>query len=842
MRELPIDSLNDDISSALKNGCRKLVVSAPTGSGKSTRLPVMLADNFDGKILVLQPRRVAARMLAKSVSSIFGLGDKVGWHVRFDKHYTQDTKIVFLTEGILARMILADPSLNGVSAIVFDEFHERNIYADVSLALALRTQEKLRSDLALVVCSASMDSQSIADYLGDSAKIFSCGTRLFPIEIEYTPPKSQDEKIWDIASRQFDRLAREETDGSFLIFMPGAYEIGRTVARILENPRSNSFDVFALHGDLPPERQDKILSDSGKRKVIVSTNIAETSLTIEGVKIVIDSGLARVARFDSARGVNTLLCERISLASATQRAGRAGRTQSGRVVRLWRKNDEMYFDQYTASEISRLDLSQILLWLMASGISFDDLKMYEAPPMASLLRAVETLRNLGATNSKGELTKLGRDMATFPTEPRYAKLLIEAGRRNCLQKVALIASLSDVGRIKLPLDDAFAEAERDAIAGDAKSEPEEIANLCIAVRENGFDQNFCRKLGLHLQNIRKAFSIASDLTRLASRYVCTDYLPTDSDDIARCILGAFSDMVGVRLNKGTLACRFTANRRGDIRKESRSYASDIFCSLEMKEQNVASGVSILAGMVVPISRSILAELFPDDFSESFETKLDLSQKRVVASCVVKFRDLIIEESQKGTPDLDESARILHAEIMSGRLVLKNFDESSQAFIERVNFVASICPETNIAPIDDDAKSEIFMQMCFGMTSFSEVKEADVNKALRDWLSAEQLALLKYLAPKTVEFPNRKRPCVIRYDASAKRAVISSFFRDFYTFDTKKVRICDGKIAPTFELLAPSGRPVQTTQNLDEFWNTSWQAVKKELKARYPKHFKSDDIR
>ena len=164
------------------------------------------------------------------------------------------------------------------------------------------------------------------------------------------------------------------------------------------------------------------------------------------------------------------------------------------------------------------------------------------------------------------------------------------------------------------------------------------------------------------------------------------------------------------------------------------------------------------------------------------------------------------------------------------------------YIERVNFVASVCPETNIAPIDDDAKSEIFMQMCFGMTSFSEVKDADVNKALRDWLSAEQLALLKYLAPKTVEFPNRKRPCVIRYDASAKRAVISSFFRDFYTFDTKKVRICDGKIAPTFELLAPSGRPVQTTQNLDEFWNTSWQAVKKELKARYPKHFKSDDIR
>lgn len=841
MRELPVDSLRNDISSALKNGVRRFAVSAPTGSGKSTRLPVMFSDNLDGKVLVLQPRRVAARMLAKSVSSIFGLGDNVGWHVRFDKHYTENTKIVFLTEGILARMILADPALNGVSAIIFDEFHERNIYADVSLALALRTQQTVRPDISIVVCSASMDSQSIVDYLGEGSTVFECGTRLFPIEIEYAPPKSQDEKVWDIASREFDRLAREEPEGNFLIFMAGAYEIGRTVSRILENPRSNSFDVFALHGDLPPERQDKILASSTRRKVIVSTNIAETSLTIDGVKFVIDSGLARVARFDATRGVNTLLCERISLASATQRAGRAGRTESGKVVRLWRKNDEIYFDKYTASEISRLDLSQILLWLMASNLSFDDLKMYEAPPIQSLVRAVETLRNLGATNSKGELTKLGRDMSAFPTEPRYAKLLIEAGRRNCLQKVALIASLTDVGRIKLPLDNAFDEAERDTIAGDAQSEPEEIANLCIAVRDNGFDQNFCRRLGLHLQNVRKAFSIASDLERLARRYICKEY-KSDSFDISRCILGAFSDMLGVRLNKGTLACRFTANRRGDIRKESRVYADDIFCALEMKEQNVSSGVSILAGMIVPISRSVLAELFPDDFSEVFETKFDPSQKRVVSTCVVKFRDLIIEESQKGTPDPDESAKILHSEIMSGRLVLKNFDESSQAFIERVNFVAQVCPETGIMPIDDDAKSEIFMQMCFGMTSYSEVKNADVNKALRDWLSVEQLALLKYLAPKTVEFPNRKRPCAIRYDAGAKRAIISSFFRDFYAFDTKKVRICDGKINPTYELLAPSGRPVQTTQNLDEFWNTSWHAVKKELKARYPKHFKPDDIR
>ncbi|MBQ6534738.1 MAG: DEAD/DEAH box helicase [Opitutales bacterium] len=841
MEKLPIDSLGADIRAALEGGTRRLAVSAPTGSGKSTRLPQMLLESLGGRILVLQPRRVAARMLAKSVSSIFGLGDAVGWHVRFDKHWNENTKIVFLTEGILARMILSNPRLDGVSAVVFDEFHERNIYADVSLALALRTQESLRPDLAIAVCSASMDSAAIAEYLGAGAKTFSCGSRLFPIEIEYAPPKKPDEKIWERAAREFDRLAREEGEGNFLIFMPGAYEIGKTMSLILANPRSKGFGVFALHGDLPPEKQDAALAPDGRRKVIVSTNVAETSLTIDGVRFVIDSGLARVARFDAARGVNTLLCERESLANAEQRAGRAGRTSPGRAVRLWRKSDEIYFDKYSAPEISRIDLSQIALWLNAAGLSFSSLKMFEAPPEASLARAAATLRSLGAFG-EGGLTKIGRDMAAFPTEPRYARLLIEGARRNCLEKISLIAAVADVGRIKLPLSDAFAEAERDAIAGSSACEPEEIAELCRAARENSYAENFCRRLGLHAANIRKAFALASDLARLARRIPAESAERGGSDDVRKCLLCAFSDMAGARLNSGTLACRFAGGRRGEIRKESRAWARDIFCALEMREQNVGGGVSIMASMIVPVSRAELEELFPSDISRERRTFFDPAQKRVVGANAVKFRDLVLEQSQSGEPDADEAARLLHAEIMSGRLKLKNFDDAALSFIERVNFVAAVCPETGIAPIDGEAKSEIFMQMCYGLSSYSEVKNADVHAALRGWLSAEQLALLKYLAPKTVQFAGRKKPCEIVYDASAKRAKISSFFRDFFSFDPKKIKICDGKIKPTFELLSPGGRPVQTTQNLEEFWNTSWQAVKKELKARYPKHFKPTDPR
>lgn len=839
MERLPIDSLRDGIRAAIDGGERLFVVSAPTGSGKSTRLPVMLSEKLGGRILVLQPRRVAARMLAKSVSSIFGMGDAVGWHVRFDKHYGDDTRIVFLTEGILARMILADPTLGGVSAIVFDEFHERNLYADLSLALAMRTREILRPDLLIAVCSASMDSDSIAEYLGGARK-FECGSRLYPVDIEYAPPP-RDCKIWDAAAREFDRLAREESEGNFLVFMAGAYEIGKTVSKILECPRSKGFEVCALHGELPPEKQDAVLADNGRRKVIVATNIAETSLTISGVRFVIDSGLARVARFDSARGVNTLLCERISLASATQRAGRAGRTCAGRVVRLWRKSEEEYFERYTPSEISRLDLSQIMLWLRSSGVSFDDLKLFENPPIDSLVRAVETLKILGATDSRGNITRLGRDMAAFPTEPRYAKLLIDGARRGCLDTVSLIVALTDVGRVKLQLDDAFAEAERDSLTGGAESEPGEIARLCLLARENSFAEQYCRRLGIHSANARKALSIAADLRRLAARFAPRDGGKSGGEgEIAKCILGAFSDMVGVRLNKGTLACRFGGGRRGEIRRESRHYASDVFAALEMRETNVAGGVSIMASMIVPLSRELLAEIFPDDFSESVETKFDQIHKRVVSASYVKFRDLVLGESSSGNVDADAAAKILHSEIMAGRLKLKNMDEDAEDFIERVNFVAAVCPESGIAPIDEEAKSDILLQMCCGMSSYAEVKNADVHAALRGWLSAEQLGLLKYLAPKFAEFPNRKRPCKIRYDAAAKRATISSFFRDFFLFDPKKIKICDGKIKPTFELLAPSGRPVQTTQNLEEFWSTSWAAVKKELKARYPKHFKPDD--
>ena len=838
LKMLPVDSLKGKLVKLIDGGCKRFAVAAPTGSGKSTRLPVMLAEKLGGRILVLQPRRVAARMLAKGVAALYGAN--TGWHVRFDRRYDDSTQIVFLTEGILARMLLEDPSLKGVSAIVFDEFHERNIYADVSLALALRSQETIRGDMVLAVCSASMDSAALVEYLGVGAEKLECDSRLFPIDIRYSPPKDRNMPVWDCAAREFERLARESDSGNFLVFMPGVYEISKTVSRISASPMSKGFEVYALHGDLEPHAQDKILSKSPGRKVIVSTNVAETSLTIEGVKYVIDSGLAKVARFDPARGVNTLLVERVSLASAIQRAGRAGRTSSGVAVRLWRQNDEISFAKYNTPEISRLDLSQIILWLCSRGLKIDDLKLFEKPPIESAARAENTLQSLGAMDSLGNVTKVGTAMAAFPTEPRYAKLLIEGAKRGCIGETAMIAAMMDVGKIKLPISDTYKNVEREAMLADAHSEPEGILRLCALAKANSFSDSFCRTYGIHAANARKAFAIAADLERLARRRLKPEAENMKNGAMAKCILGAFSDHLAVRLNKGTLACRMAGGRRAEIARDSRQYASDIFVSLDVQERNVAGGVSIMLSLIAPVSADDLREMFPGDFSESAVTALDSRNKRVVGRTKTMFRDLLISESDTAKVSPDEAAKILRDEILAGRLELKDMDEDARYFIERVNFAAAVCPESGIQPIDDAAKSEIFEQMCFGCLSFSDVKALDAKAALRDWLSYEQQCLLKYLVPKSAEFPRRKKPVRIRYEISPPRAIVSAFFRDFYDFDEKKIKICDGKIRPTFEILSPGGRAVQTTQNLEEFWKTSWIDVKKELKARYPKHFKPGD--
>lgn len=830
--EFPVVEIEGALFKSIEAGASRFVVSAPTGSGKSTALPAMLSRRLGGQIFVLQPRRVAARMLARSVEKLFP-GVRAGWHIRFEKKYDGSTDVVFLTEGILARMLLAGRLPENVSAVIFDEFHERNIYADLSLALALAFQRKNRPGLKLFACSASMDSAALAEYMG--AEAFECRGRVYDIDIQYSDLAGRGLPVWDCAAREFARRAGS-VGGNFLIFMPGAYEIGKTVSKILQTPQARGMQVLSLHGDMQSAEQDKILSPSGGRKVIVSTNIAETSLTVEGVNCVIDSGLAKVLRCDFSRAVNTLLTERISMASAIQRAGRAGRLAAGVAVRLWRKADERSMAEFLEPEIARVDLSQTLLWLLAAGVDLEGLDLFEKPPQKSLEAAFEILRLLGAIDGDSNITAEGREMARFPTSPRLAKMFAQAAERGCLADAALLAGVVEAGRIKLDLDGERREFERASLCA-ADSEPEEIMALCRLARENSFSRDFCAEFGVHAANARKAFALAAEYFRLAREiFGARRGGGAEEGALAKCVLAAYPDRVCRRLNAGTLACRMVGGAGCEARKTSKKYASEIFAAMFVQETNGAGGVSLVAEQLVPVKEEWLREVFPGDLRVNSRLRLDENQKRVCSSEELCYKDLPLR--QKTVYEVSETAAadLLSQKIFSGEIALKNFDDKAKEFIERVNFLAAAMPETSISSIDGDALKTIFSQMCVGMYSLSEVKNADVLSALKQWLSAEQMEALRYYLPAEAAISPKRRPAKIRYDASAMRAVVPASFKDLFGFDASKIRICGGKIKPTFEILAPNGRPVQTTQDLTAFWATSWQNIRKDIKARYPKHF------
>src|SRR5881296_3765377 len=415
--DLPIFEIEQPLLETLTTQ-KRLVLTAPTGSGKSTQVPQMLLDSGllrNGQVTVLQPRRLPTRMLAAWVAQArdVRLGGEVGYQMRLDNVTSPATRIRYVTEGVLLRQMLADHDLKGVSAIVFDEFHERHLYGDITLARALQIQESTRSDLIILVMSAILDVAAVQKYLHPCALLSSQG-RTYRVTVEYLSKPAGDTPVWELAVKELQRLVREHPQGDALIFMPGRYEITRTVqaARDRLGPK---FLVFPLHGELPPIDQDAAVARYDRRKIVIATNVAETSLTIDGVRLVIDSGLARIPRYDPYRGINTLLVEKISQASADQRAGRAGRTAPGVCLRLWTQREHEQRPVQELPEVKRLDLSEVVLTLKASGVSdVHAFRWFEPPNPKALLRAEELLMDLGATNHDSRITNLGRRMLAFP--------------------------------------------------------------------------------------------------------------------------------------------------------------------------------------------------------------------------------------------------------------------------------------------------------------------------------------------------------------------------------------------------------------------------------------------
>lgn len=840
-RSLPIYELETPLTDALRDdkgvGAR-VVLQAPTGSGKSTQVPQMLLEAGllgDGEVVVLQPRRLATRMLASRVAEERGcrLGGEVGYQIRFEKVTSKATRIRFVTEGVLLRQMLSNPGLEGVSAILFDEFHERHLYGDITLARALEVQATLRPDLKLVVMSATLDTMGLEAYLAPCVTLQSEG-RTHPVEIRYLPssPK-RDEPVWETASEAFEQLAGK-TEGDMLIFMPGAYEISRTISAIRHSRLGSQFVVLPLHGELPVAEQDAAIASYSKRKVIVSTNVAETSLTIDGVCVVIDAGLARIARFDPYRGINTLLVEKTSRASADQRAGRAGRTAPGVALRLWTEREHYERAGQELPEVRRLDLAEVVLTLKASGVrDVAAFRWLEAPDPRSLERALVVLEDLGALESRGTggggaITDLGRRMLAFPLHPRYARMLLAGEEYGCVREVAMVAALSQ-GRAILRRggDD---EARERALGEEHDSD---LFVMLRAMELAARESETARAIGVNLMAVREARSLSEQFLRIArSEGLELNDVSAEKEAIARCVLAGFPDQVAMRLDAGTLRCGIVHGRRGVLARESVVQKSALMVAGEVREVSGKDGVQTLLTQATAIREEWLRELFPDAFSEKTEVFYDKVLRRVMARRETRFHDLVLKSGLTDKTPPGEAASLLAQEVQAGNCPLANWSHEVEQWIVRLNRLCEWMPELGLPALGDGDRAALVEQICYGATTYKDIKERQVWTVLHSWLSHQQEGFLEKYAPERLEMPNGRKFKIAYAETGAPTIAVR--IQDLYGVE-QNLPIAAGRVPVTIQVLAPNHRPIQVTQNLANFWKESYPKLKQELSRRYPKH-------
>lgn len=838
--DLPIFELEDAFVDALPRHHR-VILQAPTGSGKSTQIPQILLDRHlagPGQIVVLQPRRLATRLLAARVARERAgkLGGEVGYQIRFENVTSKATRIRYMTEGVLLRQFLDNPQLTGVSAILFDEFHERHLEGDITLARALDLQENGRPDLKIVVMSATIDIGRIERFLTPCVTLSSEG-RTFPVTIEYlaTTIRVEDGKVSELAAAELERLA-PVTTGDVLVFMPGAWDINRTIKAIQNSRVGRHFVVLPLHGELPPAQQDAAIAEYPERKVIVSTNVAETSLTIPGVCLVIDSGLARIARFDPHRGINTLLVEKISRAAADQRAGRAGRTAPGHCLRLWTAPEHEARAAQELPEVKRLDLAEVALSLKGSG--FDDLSGFrwlEPPHPQALARAETLLVDLRAVEAPGgAITAQGRRMLAFPLHPRYASMLLAAAEHRCVGTVALIAALTQGRNLLRRSSGPRMDEDRDELLRDGTtSDFFVLLRAWRFAKERRFDPALCQRLGLNLIAAQETGQWLEHFGRIArAQGLAFEEDEPGEEAVARCVLAGFPDQVAVRLDGGTLRCAMVHGRRGVLARES-VVSSHLLVATEAREvQMKGDELHVLLTLATAIREEWLRELFPDAFKEERQVFYDPVARRVLGRRDTRFHDLVLRAEEITDVPPEDAAAILGREVMKGTCVLKQWDHAVDQWIVRTNRVAEWFPEFALPRITPEDKLTLVEQICHGASNAREIKDLPVWPTVKTWLSPVQQQLVDELAPGRISLPNG-RQCKVSYPTTGA-PTIAVRIQDLYGVE-ESVRIARGRVTLVIEVLAPNHRPVQVTDNLATFWRESYPRLKQELQRKYPKH-------
>lgn len=829
---LPIDDVLPGLAGALRAGPSAVLV-APTGAGKTTRVPpALLAAGIAGdrRIVMLEPRRIAARAAARRMAEENGwtLGGEVGYQVRFDRRAGPTTRILVVTEGILVQMLQADPFLEEVGAVLFDEIHERNLQTDLSLAMVRRVQKDVRPDLRLLAMSATIDPGPIAAYLGDAPVIESRG-RLHPVDIEYLDPRrgrrEGDAPPLPAQVAAAVRQALEKSAGDVLVFLPGVGEIQRAGEALAPLAAECGLAVLPLYGDLPADRQDAVLRPLDRRKVVLATNVAETSITVDGVTAVVDSGLVRRLRYDPATGLDRLELGKVSRASADQRAGRAGRQAPGVCFRLWGEWEHPALPERETPEIGRVDLAgpalQLLAWGEGDLAAFD---WFEAPDPAALTSATDLLRRLGATDPLG-LTPIGAAMARLPVHPRLARLLMEGHRLGYPREAALLAAL-------LSERDPFPRSPRsERGTGPRRSSRSDLLDRLDALE--AFERRDRSGPDLNAGAARfvlQARDQLADMIRRELRPGREEERRDRDEALLRSLLAAYPDRMARRREPRSPRAVMVGGRGVRLAEESSVLEPELFLVLEMNA-GPSEALVRLASEVDP------AWLPADALQTTVDVEFDSGRERVVAWKRARFADLILTEAEAPPPMEEAEQTLLQSAASRLDRALPLDDPEVASFLARVRCLREWMPELGLPAFDTEDLVRLLPALSAGKRSFADLRRAPLLDILRGTLSWEQVQALEREAPERLEVPSGSR-IKVEYEPGRPPVLAARIQEMFGLAETP--RVAAGRVPVLMHLLAPNYRPQQVTHDLRSFWENTYPQVRKELQGRYPKHAWPED--
>nr|WP_321446280.1 ATP-dependent helicase HrpB [uncultured Cohaesibacter sp.] len=799
--DLPIREALPSLLCALEREGHAVLI-APPGAGKTTCVPLACLDQpwRTGKIIMLEPRRLAARAAARRMAELLDepVGKRVGYRVRMDSRISKDTIIEVVTEGVFARMIVEDPGLDGVSAVLFDEFHERSLDADMALAFTLEVQGALRDDLRLVVMSATLDGGRVASILEDAPIVESMG-RTFPVETRYLPRRPQDRLEDAVTSAVM--LAIEEEKGSLLVFLPGQAEIHRTEERLAKR-LSKEILLAPLYGAMDGKAQDLAIRpvEAGKRKIVLATSIAETSLTIDGVRVIIDAGLVRRPRFEPNLGISRLETVRVSRASADQRRGRAGRTEPGVCYRLWDKGQTAALPAFEPPEILESDLSRLVLDLALWGESDPtNLKWLDLPPAAGWSEAVKLLMDFGALDDKGLLTAHGKAIATLPLPPRLAHMLVVSRQHGEEALAARIAALlTEGGRMR---------------------------------------HNDLRRLLQDLESGR--LPRARDIKALASRWSKASGKGKQKGKIsaeeAGSILAlAYPDRIAMR--RGVAGRYLLASGRGGVLDPEDPLNTETF--LVVADLQGAAGNARIT-LAAPIDRKRVLEDFADLISEEEAVTFDRQTGAVSAKLETRLGRIVLAEKRLKHPSSDAIETALIAAIRKEGLRVLPFSKETQRWLGRIRFIAEReegWPDFSEAALLDGLENWLQPYLA-GKTALSDITSGDLQSALQAQVPYDRLGSINAALPTHFVVPTGSK---IPIDYGADNGpVLAVRVQELFGLDTHP-SIMGGKVPLLLHLLSPAHRPLQVTRDLPGFWRGSWKDVKADMRGQYPKHVWPDD--